>query len=494
MVTAAALFAAAALLTGCGNQEVSPYANYVFPSVPSDEVDPGGDPGEDPGEDPGDDPGEDPGEDPGGQPELKKAPCFIWIDAAANSRDFFVNKDYIRRDLELAADAGFTHVVVDVRPTSGDVLFKSTHCRQVEFLGAWVTGGYKKFEWNQEFDYLQEFIDRGHELGLKVYAGFNTMVAGIINGYFGKMGACFRDDKLMDEVTWLNTEAGMVPTSQTSEAEYFFNPVSKTAQAYIISLLEDLAAYGKTGLDGIILDRGRFKGYQSDFSPYTRAEFEKYVGAEVTWPDQVLPAGWKWGTGTGVPNPVPKYYKKWNEFRAKAIHDFMTDARDAVKAVDENVGFGVYVGAWYGSYYENGVNWASPRYNTSAYYSSWATSEYKDYGFADLCDVLLLGAYAGIGAVYGTSEWTMQGFCQLGKDKTKGDPGILAGGPDVGNWSTDGYTKAQEYTAVKNSVGACIDACGGYFLFDMIHLKLEPAKWEYVKKGITAANQKLNNQ
>lgn len=479
-----AVLAAMALFGGCADNEGK--TTYIFPQAPEtgqttddpdDPVNPGG------GEDPGNT------DDPGDDPEKAKVPCFIWIDAAANSRDFFVEKSRIERDLKLAADAGFTHIIVDVRPTSGDVLYKSSHCQEVEFMGAWVTGGYKKFPWNKDFDYLQEFIDRGHELGLKVYAGFNTMVAGIINGYLGKMGVCFRDPDLMNEVTWLNTSEGMVPTSQTSESEYFFNPASEVAQTYIINLLKDLAAYGKTGLDGIILDRGRFKGYQSDFSPSTREKFEEYVGAKVVWPDQVLPAGWKWGSGTGVPNPVPMYYKKWNEFRAKIIHDFMTAAHDAIKAVDSNVDFGVYVGAWYGSYYENGVNWASPRYNTSSSYPSWATSDYKNYGFADLCDVLLLGAYAGVGSVYGTSEWTMQGFCRLGKDKTKGDPGILAGGPDVGNWSTEGYTKAQEYAAVENSVSACVGACGAYFLFDMIHLKLEPEKWNYVKKGIAKANE-----
>jgi hypothetical protein len=40
-----------------------------------------------------------------------------------------------------------------------------------------------------------------------------------------------------------------------------------------------------------------------------------------------------------------------------------------------------------------------------------------------------------------------------------------------------------------NSVKACYDACDGYFLFDMIHLKLAD-QWEYAKEGIDKALNK----
>lgn len=53
-------------------------------------------------------------------------PMYIWVDAAANFPDFANSKENIRRDLTLAKETGFTDVVVDVRPTNGDVLFKRT--------------------------------------------------------------------------------------------------------------------------------------------------------------------------------------------------------------------------------------------------------------------------------------------------------------------------------------------------------------------------------
>lgn len=102
-------------------------------------------------------------------------------------------------------------------------------------------------------------------------------------------------------------------------------------------------------------------------------------------------------------------------------------------------------------------------------------------------DITLIGAYANPGAVYGANEWTMQGFSKLAKDKIKNDCPIVAAGPDVGNWDANNkYTQAQENQAIVNSVKACMDECDGYFLFDMIHLKMAN-QWQYVKEGIDIA-------
>ena len=165
----------------------------------------------------------------------------------------------------------------------------------------------------------------------------------------------------------------------------------------------------------------------------------------------------------------------------------MEKAHDAVKSTNSKVKFGVYVGGWYSSYYENGVNWASKKYNTSAYYSQWASPKYKDYGYAALMDITLIGAYANPGNVYGANEWTMQGFSKLAMDKIKSDCPMVAAGPDVGNWDANNqYSQAQENQAIVNSVKACMDECDGYFLFDMIHLKMA-SQWQFAKEGIDLA-------
>lgn len=416
-------------------------------------------------------------------------PRYIWIDAAANFNDFANSKEKISRDLALAKDAGFTDIVVDIRPTNGDILFKSTveGAQQVEWLAAWVNGVYQKVIRTESFDYLQEFIDKGHQLGLKVHAGFNTMTGGQGNT-LGSQGLLYRDGSKKDWATSVNTITGIHNTMDQGGGTKFFNPTNENVQNYLIALLKDLAKYN---LDGIILDRGRFDGIHSDFSESTKKKFETYLGGAAiqNFPNDILPTGVTMLQVIDLVNSgnTPKYFKQWNEFRAKTIYEFMEKAKTAVKSVNPSIKFGVYVGGWYSTYYEVGVNWASKKYNTSATFNKWASAKYQEFGYAALMNQMLIGAYANPGNVYGTSEWTMQGFSKLAMDKIKKDCPMVSAGPDVGNWdSNNKYTQEQENQAIVNSVKACMDECDGYFLFDMIHLKMAN-QWKYAKEGIEKA-------
>lgn len=160
-------------------------------------------------------------------------------------------------------------------------------------------------------------------------------------------------------------------------------------------------------------------------------------------------------TEGNIPSEVPVYFKKWLEFRVKVVHDFVMKARTRNKGRNPEVKFGVYVGGWYSTYYANGVNWASPDYNTSLKYS-WATADYKNYGYADHMDQILIGAYAAPTAVYGNTEWTIQGFCRNAMDLIKGAAPVI-GGPDVGNgqWATAGDAVVNR----DNEVGGCCYSC-----------------------------------
>lgn len=409
-------------------------------------------------------------------------PKYIWVDAAANFPDFANSKENILRDLTLAKNAGFTDVVVDVRGTTGDVLFKTDVVDQATWFGAWLSSGYTKIERTATWDYLQAFIDAGHSIGLKIHAGVNTMVGGNTTS-LGSEGVLFREPAKKEWATQLLTTSGIVNTlDKGGSGAKFFNPVNENVQNYLIDMLEDLAAY--KDLDGIILDRGRFDDLDSDFSPYTQKKFEEYLGYSIpNFPQGVMTAG---TTAGSLPATLPTYFKQWLEFRAKTIHDFMEKARTRVKATNKDIQFGVYVGGWYGSYYGVGVNWASPKYNTASAYSAWATSKYQNYGYADHMDVILIGAYAGPARIYGTTEWTVQGFCARAVDKIKGDAKVI-GGPDVGNgdWATSSASVVNQ--GITQSVDAALNACDGYFLFDMIHLK-QKNQWEFVKAGIDAVN------
>lgn len=408
-------------------------------------------------------------------------PRFIWVDAAANFPDFANSKENIKRDLTKAKEAGFTDIVVDVRPTVGDALFKTNVVDQVQSLSAWVGGKQVEIKRTETWDYLQAFIEIGHSLDLKIYAAMNTFVGGSDTNVRGKVGLLYRDVTKKDWATSVLTTTGQIENvlDQTDEkGTKFFNPVNEDVQEFLCQLVEDLAAY--ENLDGIFLDRGRFENLSSDFSNYTRNKFENFLGQKVdVFPHEVMLPGTKAGS---LPADQPKHFKKWLEFRAKTIHDFMNKAQKRAKAKNPKINFGVYVGAWYASYYDVGVNWASKKFDTAKTYPSWASKDYAKYGYADAMDIMLLGAYADPKRITGTADWTVEGFCLNAMKRIQGDA-LVVGGPDVGNgnWATDPIESVN--VAIQNSVGPAIHACDGYFLFDMIHLKKKD-QWQYVQAGI----------
>ena len=404
-------------------------------------------------------------------------PRFLWIDAAANFEDYANDQEQIAADLARVAETGFTDIIVDIRPTMGDVLFQTTHIEQVKKLSSW-SGGLHWEERTATWDYLQAFIDAGHEVGLKVHAGFNTMACGN-DGLYGleAQGMVYRDSSKHDWVTVLNTPTGMQSMMDLSAyGTKFLNPANDEVVEFLCNLLKDLAAY--EDLDGIILDRCRYDDMYCDFSDISRQKFEEYIGSEVeNFPGDILTASLneenKWTYTQG------KHFKMWLEFRAKTIHDFIVKAEAAVRSVNTDISFGAYVGGWYSSYYDMGVNWASPNYAVSSHYP-WATLGYKDYGYADHLDVLLIGAYASTSSIYGAGEWSVQGFCKLAHEKVMGDC-LVAGGPDVGN--PTGWPDGGKSTQVTQTVDAAINACDGYFCFDLIHVKMYNY-WNALKKGI----------
>ena len=51
--------------------------------------------------------------------------------------------------------------------------------------------------------------------------------------------------------------------------------------------------------------------------------------------------------------------RKWIEWRASVIKDFVTEAHRQLKEINPRLLIGDYTGAWYPTYYYVGVNWAS---------------------------------------------------------------------------------------------------------------------------------------
>ena len=400
---------------------------------------------------------------------------LVWIDAAANFKDYANSKKNIADDMARLKETGFTGVVVEVRPTTAGVLFNSDVEKPLTQVDAWVTGAYKWLKRTETFDYLQEFINAGKNVGLDVYAAINTMVGGKECPYgLGSSGPLFDGSADKSWATVINTSDGLVSCMDLGTGTKFLNPANDDVVNYLLGILEDLAAYD---VKGIILDRCRYDDYelQSDFSEVSRKKFEEYIGKPLeNWPGDVFNPG-----ATKINSPITAMQRDWMEFRAKNIHDFMEKASNKVHSVNPNIRFGAYVGAWYSSYYFSGVNWASPNYNAGNMYN-WATAEYNQYGYADHCDIMLIGAYASTKSIYGSTEWTMQGFCQRAQRIFAGDVPFI-GGPDIGNSS--GFENGGQGKLMPDIVDACINASTeGMFFFDLCHIKMYDY-WDDIKKA-----------
>ena len=410
------------------------------------------------------------------KPETKEGKArLVWIDAAANFKDYANSEKNIAADMKRLKETGFTGVIVEVRPTTAGLLFKSDVEGPLTQVDAWVTGAYKWLKRTADFDYLQAFIDAGKAEGLDVYAAINTMVGGKQCPYgLGSSGPLFDGSAKKEWASVINTADGLVNCMDMAEGTKFLNPANDEVVDYLLGILEDLAAYD---VKGIILDRCRYDDFelQSDFSEVSRKKFEEYIGKEVkNWPGDIFAPG-----ADKLSSPVSQMQVKWMEFRAKNIHDFMEKASARVHSVNPDVDFGAYVGAWYSSYYYSGVNWASSSYNAKSAYT-WATSEYSSYGYADHCDIMIIGAYASTKSIYGSNEWTMEGFCKRAKNIFAGDVPYI-GGPDIGN--STGFENGGQGSLMPKIVDACINnSTGGMFFFDLCHIKMYDY-WNDIKKA-----------
>ena len=411
------------------------------------------------------DPTPDPEPEP--EPEIQEKARLVWIDAAANFKDYANSQAKIIEDMKLIKETGFTGVIVEVRPTTAGVLFKSDVEAPLEKVDAWVNGSYTWLKRTATFDYLQTFIDAGKKYGLDVYAAINTMVGGKQCPYsLGSNGPLYNGSIKKEWATVINTIDGLQSCVDMGDGTKFLNPANDEVVEYLLGILEDLASYK---VAGIILDRCRYDDYElkSDFSEVSRQKFEEYIGKKLDyWPADIF------AKGEGkLSNPVTDMQVKWMEFRAKNIHDFMEKASARVHSVNPKIRFGAYVGAWYSSYYMSGVNWASPSFNPKSYSSySWATPAYQSYGYADHTDIMIIGAYASTSSINGTGEWSMQGFCNKAKPIFGSDVTFI-GGPDIGN--STGFENGNQGHLMPSIVNACINASTeGMFFFDLCHIKM----------------------
>ncbi|TFH00354.1 MAG: S-layer protein [Calditrichales bacterium] len=387
---------------------------------------------------------------------------MLWFDATANW-ERLDSEDKIAAIMDKCVAAHITDIVVDIKPNSGQLLYPTCI-------------GPRMLEWKGVFrdsttDYLQTMIDLARQRRLKIHAAFNVFSEG---QSLVKKGLVY--DRHPEWQTMLYTRDGIKQISEVStKYSLFVNPALPDVQQYQLALLRELA--GNYDLDGIILDRGRFDSIQSDFSEYSRLEFEKYLGKKIdSWPQDI----YTWIPDKEKPQPGP-LFKEWIFWRAMLIRNFFGQARLVIKSENPDILFGDYAGSWYPSYYELGVNWASSEYQPGY---DWTHPDYHSTGYAEMLDFFCSGCYyaevtksdlksardlsaAARGEAAMDSDkqdwYCVEGACELSMEVTQGATPVL------GSLYIQQYKdKPEKFIQAIDMVLAKTD---GIMLFDLVHLE-----------------------
>jgi len=172
------------------------------------------------------------------------------------------------------------------------------------------------------------------------------------------------------------------------------NPNLPEVQEHELAVIKEVAE--KYEADGYLYDdRFRYAGINGDFSAWTEALFEHYVGKKLNWPDDVYKFTITPDFTRGIaPGP---YYDAWMAWRALQMRNYLSRVHDTIRAERPKASVGLYVGSWYGEYPAYGVNVGSPELHAGFWF---LTPEYRMTGVAPLLDMLICGAYYPTPTVY----------------------------------------------------------------------------------------------
>ena len=320
----------------------------------------------------------------------------------------FSDRDSITWYLEKAHEAGFNHIVLDVKPNYGKVLYRSDYLPYLDYIE-----GMTDAPLGRDWDYLQFFIDECRRLGMRISASYSIMPVG---SPYWKRGICY-SDSVFDP--WLCVEYRPDGTfgdmRDTRKAAAFLNPAMPEVQEYELKLIRELVE--KYDIDGFSLDYCRYPDAESDFSDFSRREFEKYIGHEIeNWPADIFTYD---AEGNRIAGP---YARQWWTWRAGVISDLIRRAADTIRSVKPDVDVEYWAATWIHALHMSGQNWASPQSEWPAAYD-FATPEYQKTGFADALDVFAAGAYLervhgaddneSIEYAYNRADTLLHGDCRL---------------------------------------------------------------------------------
>lgn len=433
----------------------------------------------------------------GGEEEIvdtvRKRNVMVWVDCKSNvfgNYGRLNDTTNMKLMLDTLKNIGVTGLVLDVKGSAGYTMYPSAYATQFTSLnGKSLQPG---------VDYVGFMVKEARKRSFKVYVSTVTFVEGDASISMGKL---YDDPAFRSKYESIVCDASgkRVPITSTGR-NGFVNPAQPEVQERALNIVKEIVS--KYEIDGFLLDYCRYADAYADFSDFSKNQFidflkERYSdsrAAAMNFPGDIV-SSWRNSNGSILPDATGKYYKKWCLYRSTVIYDFFKRARAAIKAIKPNVDFGVYVGAWYGSYYQMGVNWASQDYdpfNDQTIRFDWAYPEYNKTGYLEQLDVLMTGNYftqvllsenpASANLIYHwwSIEGSLNGIKYITKNKVP-----LYGSIDLGNlqWSS----KAEMSRAIKYLIN---NSTAGVMLFDLIHMYTPQANylkqplWDAVAEGL----------
>ena len=395
---------------------------------------------------------------------------YMWFDCEANYSTLS-HPDSIKFYLKKCKDIGFDNVVVDMKSIMGTVLYES---EIAPYMNEWE--GVSR---DRNYDMMRYFIDYGHQLDMNVFASLNIFAGG--HNFFDK-GIIYEDKADWQSICYENGK--LIPISNIKERyNGMLNPSNQEVQNYQIDILKEFVSKYKD-CDGLIFDRVRYDGITADFSELSKKQFEEYAGVKVeNYPEDIL----SWYNADGSLKEtwtLGKLAPKWIEWRASVIHDFVVKTHKVLKEINPELVIGDYTGAWYPTYWQVGVNWASSEYDPFSVeqYRDWATSDYHKTGYAEYLDIYMTGLYYSLitkddvdkatGIVGQRSEagmdnsltycYSVEGGAEIAKSITKGKV------PVIGSIYVEQYLG--DFTPFVPAVKQARKSTDGIMIFDIVHL------------------------
>jgi uncharacterized lipoprotein YddW (UPF0748 family) len=267
-------------------------------------------------------------------------------------------------------------------------------------------------------------------------------------------------------------ESRMVPSGGRSLFA-FVDPADPRVYGYEMAVIYEVVT--RYDVDGIVLDRTRYQDLSEDFSPMSRAAFERFIGRPVAhWPDDIYSYAARGLWLTRMPGPL---YQSWLGFRAHSIFAYTRAVTRLVHTLKPQVAVAMYVGAWYPVYYDEGVNWASPevwpRYR-------WIGPEWVRAGLAPLLDYLMIGLYYSpitireARAQHYDAEISIQGGALLGASLVRGATPLVA--------SLLVSLYAGQPLRLARAIRVSQDLTHGAMLFDLVYLS-QADLWQALPPG-----------